>query len=90
VANPQAPFPISAAVARFVDRLTSLSSKDWEDIQGALKKRGLDVSMLEASRNASVALAVRDMISREQFDHLYSPFALVIPVDSLDSALGID
>lgn len=90
MANPQAPFPISAAVARFVDRLTSLSSEDWEDVQGALKKHGLDVSMLEASRNASVALAVRDMISREQFDNLYSPFALVIPVDSLDGVLGID
>jgi pyruvate/2-oxoglutarate/acetoin dehydrogenase E1 component len=79
--------PISVAVARFVDRLTTLSPTQWEEIQASLTKRGLDVSMLEASRNASVALAVRDMITPEQFDHLYGPFSRVIPVDSLDGQL---
>jgi len=90
VANPQAPFPVSGTVARFVDRLTALSGKDWEEVQAALKSRGVEVSMLEASRNASVALAVRDIISREQFDHLYGPFARVIPVDSLEALVGVD
>lgn len=82
--------PVSGAVARFVDRLTTLSSGEWDEIQVGLTKRGLDVSMLEASRNASVALAVRDMITSEQFDHLYGPFARVIPIDSLDEVLVSD
>ena len=84
------PFPVTAAVARFVDRLTTLSSGEWEEVQVALTKRGLEVTMLEASRNASVALAVRDMITREQFDHLYGPFSRVIPLDSLDGKLDTD
>ncbi len=83
-------FPVTVAVARFVDRLTALSTREWEEIQAALTKRGLDVSMLEASRNASVALAVRDMITLEQFDHLYGPFSLVIPIASLDRVLDSD
>ncbi|HEV2036760.1 MAG TPA: hypothetical protein VGU71_21625 [Candidatus Dormibacteraeota bacterium] len=82
--------PVSGAVARFVDRLTTLSSADWEEIQVGLTQRGLDVSMIEASRNASVALAVRDMITREQFDHLYGPFSRAIPIDSLDDVLVRD
>jgi hypothetical protein len=90
LANFAPPFPISVTVARFVDRLTTLSAGDWEEVQVGLTKRGLDVSMLEASRNASLALAVRDMISPDQFDHLYGPFARVIPVDSLDGALSAD
>jgi hypothetical protein len=83
-------FPVSGSVARFVDRLTTLSAREWDEIQGGLTKLGLDISMLEASRNASVALAVRDMITREQFDHLYGPFSRVIPIDSLDGALASD
>jgi hypothetical protein len=82
--------PVSGAVARFVDRLTTLSAAEWGEIQAGLARRGLDISMLDASRNASVALAVRDMITREQFDHLYGPFSAVIPVDSLDRALASD
>ena len=82
--------PVSVAVARFVDRLTTLSSTQWDEIRDGLTHRGLDVSMLEASRNASVALAVRDMITQEQFDHLYGPFSRVIPVNSLDGALATD
>jgi hypothetical protein len=86
----EASLPVSGAVARFVDRLTTLSAAEWEEIQVGLTNRGLDVSMLEASRNASVALAVRDMITHEQFDHLYGPFSRAIPVDSLDGALAAD
>jgi hypothetical protein len=82
--------PLKAIVARFVDRLTALTEKDWNQIQQSLMDAGLEVSMLEASRNASVALAVRDMISLEQFNHLYRPFATAIPVDSLDVAVGVD
>jgi hypothetical protein len=90
LANFEPQLPVSAAVARFVARLTTLSPTEWDEIQVGLTKRGLDVSMLEASRNASVALAVRDMITHEQFDHLYSPFSGVIPLDSLDGALASD
>jgi hypothetical protein len=90
LANFEPPFPVDATVARFVDRLTTLSARDWGEIQAALTNRGLGVSMLEASRNASVALAVRDMITREQFDHLYGPFAQVIPLASLDDVLVAD
>jgi hypothetical protein len=82
--------PLSGIVARFVDRLTALSGDQWEAIQRAMTDAGLEVSMIEATRNASVALAVRDMISREQFDHLYRPFAIAIPVESLDGAVGVD
>ena len=85
-----ASLPVSGSVARFVDRLTTLSAAEWGEIQAGLTKRGLDVSILEASRNASVALAVRDMITREQFDHLYGPFARAIPLDSLDDVLVSD
>jgi hypothetical protein len=46
--------------------------------------------MIEASRNAAVALAVRDLISTEQFDQLYHPFKLVIPLDSLDVPTTLD
>ena len=38
--------------------------------------------MVEASRNAAVALAVRDLISAAQFDYLYRPFRAVIPLGS--------
>jgi hypothetical protein len=82
--------PLSGIVARFVDRLAALSSEEWESIQRVVTDAGLEVSMIEATRNASVALAVRDMISRDQFDHLYRPFAIAIPVESLDGALGVD
>jgi pyruvate/2-oxoglutarate/acetoin dehydrogenase E1 component len=83
-------FPVSGSVARFVDRLTTLSAREWDEIQVGVTKLGLHISMLEASRNASVALAVRDMITREQFDHLYGPFSRVIPIGSLDGALASD
>jgi hypothetical protein len=80
-AEPQ--FPISALVARFIERLTGLSAVEWESIQEAISVAGTQVEMLEASRNAAVALAVRDLISRDQFDLLYAPFLLAIPIESL-------
>jgi hypothetical protein len=77
-------------VARFVDRLASLSTEQWASIQGTIGIEGAELSMVEASRNAAVALAVRDLISRDQFDHLYRPFRLVIPIDSLEVAPELD
>ena len=90
MAWPQPPLPLNGIVARFVDRLTSLSEAQWSEIQRTMIDAGLDVSMLEASRNASVALAVRDMISNEQFNDLYRPFSAAIPVESLDGLVGVD
>jgi hypothetical protein len=86
----QPPLRLNGIVARFVDRLTALSEREWNEIQQSMTDAGLDVSMLEASRNASVALAVRDMISREQFEDLYRPFSTAIPVESLDGLVGVD
>jgi hypothetical protein len=90
MAGSQPALPLNAVVARFVDRLTALTEKEWNEIQKALIPAGINISMLEASRNASVALAVRDMISLEQFDDLYRPFATAIPVESLNGAVGVD
>ena len=90
VTEPENPFPISALVGRFIARLTGLSPADWESIQQAISAAGTQVEMLEASRNAAVALAVRDLISREQFDILYAPFLLAIPVESLDRPPTLD
>ena len=86
----QAQFPISALVARFVDRLAGLSATEWESIQSAITGGGTEVEMLEASRNAAVALAVRDLISRDQFDVLYAPFFLTIPIESLETTPELD
>jgi pyruvate/2-oxoglutarate/acetoin dehydrogenase E1 component len=86
----KAPFPVSAAVARFVDRLASLTPEEWAAIQHKIGKRGVDLTMIEASRNAAVALAVRDLITRDQFNHLYRPFRRVIPPDSLDLPPNLD
>jgi len=86
----EAPFPVSALVARFVDRLASLSTIEWAVIQGTISAGAVEITMLEASRNAAVALAVRDLISRDQFDHLYRPFNLVIPIESLEPAPQLD
>jgi hypothetical protein len=80
------PFPIKAIVARFVDRLASLSASEWESIQHANTRTGVIADMLEASRNAAVALAVRDLISTDQFDNLYAPFLVAIPLESLEAA----
>jgi hypothetical protein len=88
--EPDARYPVSATVARFVDRLAGLSTAEWESIQTSMKTRGLELSMVDASRNAAVALAVRDLISREQFDHLYQPFLSTIPLDSLDTSPNLD
>jgi hypothetical protein len=88
--TPEAPFPISAMVARFVDRLAGLSIDEWATIQNTIGIGGAELSMIEASRNAAVALAVRDLISRDQFDHLYGPFRLVIPLDSLEVVAELD
>jgi hypothetical protein len=77
-------------VARFVDRLASLSPEEWAALQHTIGTDGVEVTMLEASRNAAVALAVRDLITREQFDHLYGPFTLVIPVESLEATPNLD
>jgi hypothetical protein len=82
--KPKAAFPISAIVARFVDRLTGLSSEEWDTIQKAIGAEAQGATMLEASRNAAVALAVRDLISNDQFDLLYAPFILAIPIDTLE------
>jgi hypothetical protein len=79
-------FPINALVARFIDRLTRLSPSEWESIHQAISAGGTQVEVLEASRNAAVALAVRDLISRDQFDILYAPFLVAIPIDSLEMA----
>jgi hypothetical protein len=87
-AEPQ--FPISALVARFIERLTGLSAADWESIQEAISAAGTQVEMLEASRNAAVALAVRDLISGAQFDVLYRPFLEAIPIDSLEMPPTLD
>ena len=77
-------------VARFVDRLASLSAEEWASIQTTINSGGVLISMLDASRNAAVALAVRDLISRTQFDQLYRPFLMVIPLDSLEAPAGLD
>ena len=83
-------FPISGMVARFIDRLTALSLAEWESVQAAISAGGTQIEMLEASRNAAVALAVRDLISHEQFDILYAPFLVAIPVDSLERPPKLD
>jgi hypothetical protein len=88
--EPEALYPVSAMVARFVDRLASLSSEEWESIQTTIKKGGIEISMVDASRNAAVALAVRDLISTTQFDHLYRPFRGVIPLESLETPTTLD
>jgi pyruvate/2-oxoglutarate/acetoin dehydrogenase E1 component len=77
-------------VARFVERLAGLSSDEWESIQQAIGKTGVEVTILEASRNAAVALAVRDLISMAQFDDLYHPFLLAIPLESLGAPPKLD
>ena len=77
-------------VARFVDRLASLSADEWESIQSTIKTGGVAISMLDASRNAAVALAVRDLISKAQFDHLYLPFLVVIPLETLETPHTVD
>jgi len=86
----EAPFKVSATVARFVDRLASLSPQEWDLVQHGIGTDGAELTMLEASRNAAVALAVRDLISSDQFDHLYGPFVLVIPLESLEHAPQLD
>jgi len=86
----KAPFPISAMVGRFVDRLATLSTAEWDSIQETIGFGGIELSMLEASRNAAVALAVRDLISSEQFDNLYLPFRRLIPPDSLELSPTLD
>jgi len=90
VTDAEAQFPISALVARFIERLTGLSAAQWESIQQAISAAGTRVEMLEASRNAAVALAVRDLISIAQFDILYSPFELAIPLESLEAPPDLD
>ena len=87
-AEPQ--FPISALVARFIDRLAGLSSAEWGSIQEVISAGGTQVEMLEASRNAAVALAVRDLISGDQFDVLYGPFVEAIPIESLETSPTLD
>lgn len=88
--EPEVQFPVSAAVARFVDRLAGLSTKEWESVQSSIGNGGVDLTMLEASRNAAVALAVRDLISDEQFEDLYRPFVMVIPIESLEAVPILD
>lgn len=83
-------FPISALVAKFIDRLTGLSPAQWKSVEQAINARGTQVEVLEASRNAAVALAVRDLISREQFEVLYAPFLLAIPIESLEKPPTLD
>jgi hypothetical protein len=77
-------------VARFVDRLASLSTDEWDSIQVTIRKGGIETSMVDASRNAAVALAVRDLISISQFDQLYLPFLTVIPLESLETPTTFD
>lgn len=83
-------YPISVLVARFVDRLAGLSSQEWQAIQHAVGNGEAQLDMLEASRNAAVALAVRDLISRTQFDQLYEPFLHAIPLESLETPPHLD
>ena len=83
-------FPISAMVGKFIDRLAGLSPAEWKSIQLAISGAGTQVEMLEASRNAAVALAVRDLISSEQFELLYAPFLLAIPPESLEPSPALD
>jgi hypothetical protein len=90
VTRPKPHYPVSGAVQKFVDRLTSLTSEQWDSVQHTIGNGSLELSMLEASRNAAVALAVRDLISRDQFDLLYRPFKVVIPLDSLEPAPHLD
>ena len=84
------PYPVSEMVARFVDRLAALSTEQWDAVRGRIDVGGVEVTMIEASRNAAVALAVRDLISHAQFDHLYRPFKLVIPLESLEMQPSLD
>lgn len=83
-------FPISGVVARFIERLTELSAAEWASVQHEITGGGTQVEMLEASRNAAVALAVRDLISQEQFEVLYGPFVRAIPIESLEAAVELD
>ena len=77
-------------VGRFIDRLTGLSAAEWESVHEAISAAGTRIEMLEASRNAAVALAVRDLISREQFEALYAPFLAAIPPESLERSPTLD
>jgi hypothetical protein len=86
----QKAYPMSALVARFVDRLTGLSSEEWQTIRQAVGNGDADLEMLEASRNAAVALAVRDLISRTHFEQLYEPFLQAIPLESLETPPNLD
>ena len=86
----EAPYPVSATVARFVDRLAGLSTAQWDSIQASIAAGGPELTMIEASRNAAVALAVRDLISSDQFDQLYGPFKLAIPPETLEMAPTLD
>ena len=70
--------------------MASLSTDEWESIQVTIRKGGIETSMVDASRNAAVALAVRDLISRTQFDQLYLPFLIVIPLESLEAPITLD
>jgi hypothetical protein len=88
--QPESAYPVSAMVARFVDRLASLSTDEWESIQAIIKTRCVELSMLDASRNAAVALAVQDLISKAQFDQLYHPFLVIIPLESLEAPPSLD
>jgi hypothetical protein len=90
LAELEAPYPVSATVARFVDRLASLSTDEWDSIQTTIRSGGIETSMVDASRNAAVALAVRDLISISQFDQLYLPFLNVIPLESLEAPTTLD
>ena len=90
VMEAESQFPITMLVARFIERLTGLSPAEWESIQEAISAAGTQVEMLEASRNAAVALAVRDLISRDQFDLLYGPFLEAIPIESLEAPPKLD
>ncbi len=75
-------------VTRFIDLLTSLTGDQWASIETSIAGEGVEVSMLDASRNAAIALAVRDLITSDQFDQLYRPFVLAIPLPSLDGHLA--
>jgi hypothetical protein len=90
LSDPEPRFPISTLVAKFIDRLAGLTSSEWESIHRQISIRGVQIEMLEAARNAAVALAVRDLISREQFDVLYAPFLGTIPIASLEGPPDLD
>ena len=88
--------PNTKLVEAFITKLRTLTPQQWATARDAARDAAGDAAWYAAGATAGAAawavraLVVKDLITTEQFDILYKPFAEAIPIVSIETGFVDD